>query len=431
MSLYSRNSSRVLSLDKVERANSVNGAVHVRRQHDNKIEQLARRTSHHCCAICLDHSIELCLSTERIAPVKWTKAQTCPSMGPSQCMVPSRATTVSAHIADRGVPLRSLLNLFVNLHEIHDVDVDCESLLFFANTESFRYDHCICTQQHESTFECLIRYFEARSFESDRLDFNGRSSLTYLCSASSFRLSWLVKLMQTDSQWKSRVWRLSQLRDSDGLFLYDFLALNPDFPSMSEHGRFQFHIAALCQLGKSLTSRVLPDEDERGRTALHKSIQIDYFDMMREEPLPFISVPIVSDINRYNYCGNTHMLEYLQVACHVYLDEDEICKKVRYFISVEVNPNTRARDGGAVLHFAAKASLSKFLKILLTSGIVINHRDVNMRDAAFYSARAFNRSRNAKKSIDIAARSLKFTANLMSAASLSATWSSIGRSQCI
>jgi ankyrin repeat protein len=303
--------------------------------------------------------------------------------------------------------LLSLINSEINSHG--------QTFLFFLNTVGFQRRLCYCQvskypSAHSTAFECFMYALESQHFDFDRLDNDGRPFLFYLCASPSFEISWLLNMMLRDSQWDYRVWRMAQIRDSAGLFLIDFLALRPDFETTSENVRTFFRPLFKCN-----HLRTLSCEDEEGRTELHTYVQKDFVHTVTLLGLPSPIEGIASDINGYNNYGRTPIMDFLQRAFELRIDESIICTKVMELIRYGANVNARSRGGSTILHFAAKKALPQLLEALLATDIQVDHCDIEGLSALEYATKIFQRSRNVKTPAAVTARSLRSTATLLNA----------------
>jgi hypothetical protein len=111
------------------------------------------------------------------------------------------------------------------------------------------------------------------------------------------------------------------------------------------------------------------------------------------------------------------VMDFLLRAFDQGLDEDFICAKIKVLLKCGANVNARSRGGSTVLHFAAKKAMPKLLELLLKTNIQVDHQDEAGLSALDYAARVLQRSRSAKSRVEVLARSLKTTVQLLSVTS--------------
>jgi hypothetical protein len=315
-----------------------------------------------------------------------------------------------------GAPAEVTLSLIQVTADVNAINADGQTFLFFLNPLLYSDRYCSCPgarMAHISKFECIVRSLERRNFDFDHLDNHGRHFLSFLFSSASFDIQWLSDLMLRDNDWQRRVWRIAQLRDADGIFLIDFMALRPGFDAMSEDLRSLFRPLFVHNPTHVDHSGIVLDEDEEGRTSLHQYVQKEFIHTapFYEVPLPFEVV--ASDINRYNGRGRTPIMDFLLQAFEHNIDEDFICTKAQQLIRCGANVNARSRGGSTILHFAAKKAMPKLLETLLAANIQVDHCDNAGMSALDYAVKVFNRSRSVKAPAELTARSLKSTAHLL------------------
>lgn len=319
-----------------------------------------------------------------------------------------------------------LLSLLCATDDVNAVNADGQTFMFFLDARYFGPlgSSCGCseTEAHRSRFECLVWALDRRQYRFDHLDNHGRHFLMYLCASPHFDLRWLLQLIFTDIEWEERVRRVSQLRDVGGSFLIDFMALHPGFQILDE--RFKSFFSPLFSFSPHLADQfeVLHNEDRQGRSRLHQYVQGDW---LHEAPLDEVAWPFsgglplenICDINKYDGHGRTPIMDFLLRAFDQSLDEDFICAKIKILLTCGANVNARSRGGSTVLHFAAKKAMPKLLELLLKTNIQVDHQDEAGLSALDYAARVLQRSRSAKSRVEVMARSLKTTAQLLNVTS--------------
>jgi hypothetical protein len=314
-----------------------------------------------------------------------------------------------------GAPADIILSLLNVTNNVNSINADGQTFLYFLDPLlSGRICGCQVHPSHPSKFECLIHKLELRRYNFDHLDNHGRHFLSFLLSSSSFHIQWLLDLMLRDNDWKQRVQRIAQLRDADGIFLKDFMALHPSFETIGEDVRSQFRPLFVHNPAQDDHSGVLSGEDDKGQTSLHQYLQREFLHTtpFHEVPLPFENASI--DLNRYNCRGRTPTMDFLLQALEHNIDEDTICAKVQQLIRCGANVNARSRGSSTILHFAAKKAFPKLVETLLASDIQVDHCDNAGLSALDHAAKAFDRSRSVKAPAELTARSLKSTAYLLS-----------------
>lgn len=312
-----------------------------------------------------------------------------------------------------GAPAEIFLSLLKVTNGVNAVNADGQTFLFFLDPQLFpgRYCSCPVRRSHLSKFECLVRMLERCNYNFDHLDNYGRHFLSFLLASPAFDIQWLFDLMRRDDEWQQRVHRTAQLRDADGVFMIDYMALRSDFDTMGEDIRSQFRPLFVHNPAQDGHSGILTGEDDKGQTPLHQYLQREFLHSPPLHGLPFENTPL--DLNRYSCRGRTPTMDFLLQAFEQELHEDVICAKVQQLIRCGANVNTRSRGGSTILHFAAKTVFPKLTETLLASDIQVDHRDNAGLSALDYAAKVFNRSRSVKAPAELTARSLKSTAQLL------------------
>ena len=319
-----------------------------------------------------------------------------------------------------------LLSILSVTDDVNAVNADGQTFLYFLDARYFgplgSPCSCLATEIHRSRFECLICALERRQYNFDHLDNHGRHFLMYLCASSHFDLRWLLQLMLTDNEWNERVKRVSQLREVGGTFLINFATLHPGFEILNEQYKSLFR--PLYSFSPHLADQfeVLHNEDRHGRSRFHQYVQGDWVLKVPQDEVawPFLGgLPLenVCDINKYDGHGRTPIMDFLLRAFDTGLEEDFICAKVKALLRGGANVNARSRGGSTVLHFAAKKAMPSLLELLLSTRIQVDHCDEAGMSALDYAAKVLQRSRSAKSRVEVMARSLKTTAQLLSVSS--------------
>jgi hypothetical protein len=292
------------------------------------------------------------------------------------------------------------------------VDADGQTFLHSLDTRLFeaRDGGLHAIGPHASSFERLIRSL-GPVFDLDRLDNHGRHFLFYLCSLPSFDLNWLLWMMRRYPEWEQRVARISQIRDRAGLFLFDHMALHPEFWNLGEEIRSQFQPHFVEHVAQK---RLLTDEDEQGRTDLHNYIQKDFLEPQAPTTLPFLGEVLASEINRYDDHGRTPIMSLAESAFERDLDDDDLCVKVKQLVLGGANINACSRSGTTILLFAARKAYPKLLDMLISLGARTDHCDDKGQDALAHAAKTIHISQTSKRPVELLARSFKSAAKLLS-----------------
>jgi hypothetical protein len=359
------------------------------------------------CAHSLIKKLALCapgIGRKQVLEAPLTRGQSYPQVNNTLC-----------YAARIGAPPEFIIPSLMQPN-VKALNPDGQTFLYFFNPRLF-HAQTTCFHlhpAHSTYFVCFIRTLERANFDFDRLDHSGRPFLFFLCSSPTFDVQWLLDLMAQDDQWDFRVWRMAQLRDATGLFLIDFIALHPDFETMTEDIRSRFRPHWIYSAMDQPQSRLLWDEDKEGRPNSQLYLRHFLYTLPLQN-MPFPTGGVISDINRYNSFGRTAIMDYLQHTVQHGIDEDIICMKIKALILCGANVNARFRDGCTILHLAAKKALPKLLEFLLATDIQVDHCDDSGNSALFYATQIFQRSRSAKAPAEVTARSLKSTANLLNA----------------
>jgi hypothetical protein len=317
-----------------------------------------------------------------------------------------------------------LLSLLSVTEDVNAVNADGQTFLYFLDARYFDRlgspCSCLAIEIHQSRFECLICALELRQYKFDHLDNHGRHFLMYLCASPHFELDWLLRLILCDNEWNERVKRVSQLREVGGTFLIDFLTLHPGFEILNEKYKSLFRPFYSFSPHLADQFEVLHNEDRHGRSRFHQYVQGDWLLKVPQDEVawPFLrGLPLenVCDINKYDGHGRTPIMDFLLRAFDRKLEEEFICAKVKALLRGGANVNARSRGGSTVLHFAAKKAMPRLLGLLLEANIQVDHCDEAGMSALDYAAKVLQRSRSAKSRVEVMARSLKTTAQLLSA----------------
>jgi hypothetical protein len=140
------------------------------------------------------------------------------------------------YAARAGAPVDIIFGLLHRNHSLNVVDAAGQTFLFSLDSTFFQGCSCTCSSPspHVSKFECLMLELERRHFLLDHLDHHGRHFLSYLCASPRFDLQWLTDMITRYDGWERRLARVSQLRDSSGMFLAVFVALHPDYKLLDD-----------------------------------------------------------------------------------------------------------------------------------------------------------------------------------------------------
>lgn len=313
--------------------------------------------------------------------------------------------------ARSGAPLDVLLTILRRTVNINALNEDGQTFLFMLDPHPSSYGRCYCSNllagYHTSGFQCLLTLLEERRFDFSHIDHNGRHFLFYLCASPLFDENWLLRLLDHDQSWKTKMGNLGRLRDSSGAAFRDFLSLNPNNQSLIGHfpGRIGFPFEKSMRttdaheilLSKEFQRASTLREIVRAKNTLHPDTHLD----------------IRRNINNYNRQGRTPVMEYLYKMLDANCNEAAIVSKLRDIHSYHANFNARSRDGSNVLHIAAEKSCATVIEYLLSVGVQVDHRNNAGFSPLDYAARNFDRSRNANESPQITAQSLKSVTRLL------------------
>lgn len=323
--------------------------------------------------------------------------------------------------ARSGAPIQILINILRHVVDVNALNDDGQTFLFLLDLDGVPLKRCCCNAlsmpSHSSEFECLIRRLEARRFDFDHIDHNGRHFLSYLCPSTSFKGDWLIDLAEKDLGWKQRLQSLSWVRDSSGSFLQDFLGLDVNNEGLTKYISEQF--------SPPFIQDPLSENDGKRRTAFHEYIRGEEFlrttSLLSELILQNKSVYwpryVRENINKYDELGHTPIMDFLDRAVGGRLDEETIVAKTRDLVAFGANINARARDGSTLLHIAAKKSCPELLQYVLSVGVQANCWDEAGLTALDYAAESLTRSRTSSAPVSLTARSLKAAMPLLDYAS--------------
>lgn len=315
--------------------------------------------------------------------------------------------------ARSGAPIAVLIGILHHVVEVNALNDDGQTFLFLLDPDGVSLKQCCCKASsiplHSSEFECFIRRLEARRFDFDHIDHNGRHFLSYLCAAPSFKGDWLIDLAEKDLGWKQRLLSLSCVRDSSGWFLQDFLRLNVNNEGLTKYISEQF--------SPLFMQDPISEHDGKCRTAFHEYIREEFLhttsllsELLRPEY-------VRENINKYDELGHTPIMDFIDRAVGERLEEETIVAKLRDLVAFGANINARARDGSTLLHIAAKKSCPELLQYVLSVGVQANCRDEAGLTALDYAAETLTRSRASSASVSLTARSLKAAIPLLDYAS--------------
>lgn len=313
---------------------------------------------------------------------------------------------------------------------INSTNPDGQTFLFYLDPAGFQDVSCTCYASpwqskfpsspytwiqrgpHSSKFDCLVRHLEQERFNFDQVDHEGRHFLSFLCASPEFNLEWLTLIMSNSLEWDHRIRALSQLRDSSGCFLIDYIAVHPRFGELSEATISRFRPRFRQGPSSRVMSRALASELETGETALHTVLESNC--LAHQRILLYLNNPEYrNDINKYDCLGRTPLMRYLNQAIKDLVAEESIVATVRMLIPWGVNLDARSRGGSTMLHFAAKSALPELIELALDKAANVDHRDCKGFTALDYAAKMFDRSRNGKSPPELTARSLKSTMRLL------------------
>jgi hypothetical protein len=318
-----------------------------------------------------------------------------------------------------------LLSLLSVTDNVNAVNADGQNFLFFLDTRYFLTQDSPCsssgTRMHRSSFECLVCALERCLYDFDHLDNHGRHFLMYLCASPHFNIRWLLELVFYSREWEDRVRRVSQLRDVGGTFLLEYMSLHPAFGNLDEEFKSLFRPQFGSRSHPVYQFKALHNEDEHGRSRFHQYVSGGLCEAPLEEVvwsyLSSLLLENACDINKYDGHGRTPIMDYLLRAFDTGLEENIICTRFELLLKCGANVNARSRGGSTVLHFAAKKAMPKLLELLLNTNIQVDYQDKAGMSALDYAAKVLQRSRSAKSRVEVMARSLKTTAQLLSVTS--------------
>ncbi|KAF2825813.1 hypothetical protein CC86DRAFT_382804 [Ophiobolus disseminans] len=298
------------------------------------------------------------------------------------------ANGVSAEI------LICLVNITTDVNVVNDLG---QNFLFFLVPKPF-YGDCCCPawRNHPSKFGCLMEALSSRKFDFHRLDNYGRSFLSFLCPSGLFQFHWLADLMTFHHNWNELVSEMAQQRDSHGLFLIDYMAVNPRFDPNSLVGSRVLPRSWMCLDSLTCDLRRLYDEDPSGQSDLHTYIKQQYVSIAARDALPYSLRHIQGGINRYSSSGCTPIMDFLKEAHKRGTSEDVICAKVAQLLRYGANVNACSGGGSTILHFAAKKAYPSLVDDLLRSNAQRSLRDDKGHSALDYASIAFHASRSRK-----------------------------------
>jgi hypothetical protein len=332
---------------------------------------------------------------------------------------PAEALFYAARV---GAPVDIIFGLLHRNHNLNVVDAAGQTFLFSLDSTFFQGCSCTCSSPspHVSKFECLMLELERRHFPLDHLDHHGRHFLSYLCTSPRFDLQWLTDMITRYDGWERRLARVSQLRDSSGMFLADFVALHPDYKLLDDDmlARLKPHfrvsglpIMPSVDADGPNTLHPLHNEDDFGRSALHAYMQRPTWPLHE----PFFPVDASGfDVNKYDCQGRTPIMSFLEKAFELDMPEEALCKRLEQLIKLGGNVNACSRGGSTALHFAAKKALPKLLDTLFAHDVTINHRDEMGMSALDHAALMVKYSRSARRPAELLARSIRSAAKLLS-----------------
>lgn len=328
--------------------------------------------------------------------------------------------------------------------DIHGINLDGQNFMFFLETSGFsenltcaacsasdspttpRFanfaDVCTCQFSDQTAllrFENLLSLLDERGFNFENFDNEGRSFLSYLCPSQTFDINWLVAIAMRDDSWVSRLRNLSNKRDTSGCFLIDYIALHPNYESLSNETLDYFR--PLFRLGPEgqLPYRTLIGEDDNGATALHslspqsmRPFLMGLWDL-QDEASNLLRNP--NNLNAYDCTGMTPLLSFVHRCIENSVDEDTIISGVSLMILWGANVNARSRNGGTILHLTAKSALPRLVSYVVSLGVQIDLVDKDGFAALDYAAKTFNRSRRRHEPPELTGRSLKSAVKLQDA----------------
>ncbi|KAF2794217.1 ankyrin [Melanomma pulvis-pyrius CBS 109.77] len=333
--------------------------------------------------------------------------------------------------ARSGAPIEILIDILRHVVDVNALNDDGQTFLFLLDLDGVSLKRCCCIAplmlSHSSEFECLIRQLEARCFDFDHIDHNGRHFLSYLCASTPFKGDCLIDLAEKDLGWKERLQSLSWVRDSSGSFLQDFLGLNVNNGVLA---RLDVNNEGLTkyiseQFSPPFIQDPLSENDGKRRTAFHEYIRGEEFlrttsllsELIRQNKLVYGPGYLRENINKYDELGHTPIMDFLDRAVGGRLDEESIVAKTRDLVAFGANINARARDGSTLLHIVAKKSCPELLQYVLSVGVQANCRDEAGLTALDYVAESLTRSRTSSAPASLTARSLKAAIPLLDYAS--------------
>lgn len=297
------------------------------------------------------------------------------------------------------------------------VNSDGQNFLYFLDLAGFRDDRCTCVLNegpvplswHTSRFECLLYYLDLKSFDFVRVDYEGRSFLSYLCTSPYFDIRWILRMAVIEPRWTQRLQTLSFTRDSSGCFLINYLSLNPRYGELDEcelsvlRPKWEFPTTIEYDYSKPLEG-VLNDEVEEAPRISDNRFIVDTL---------YWVLPNNADINKYDCTGRTPLMRYLDEAVNRNLSEGDLVDIFRMLVNRGANIHARSRGGCTVLHFAARKGLPYVVDLCLSLGLQPSQADKKGLSALDYASRLYYRSINWRSSAESTARSLKVTALIL------------------
>jgi len=223
-------------------------------------------------------------------------------------------------------------------------------------------------------------------------------------------MEWFSTMFQA-KKWQTRLTKLARHRDASGLFLIDYLNEHPNAHALdqkiiahllADFDLTNFEVGQIRTLKRDL-------EFAEGRSLLHQ-MYVEHHDPLSSKQQGDSSIISFFSLasfwaHHYDIHGETPLMLYLRTHCRGPNPKLIVARDMIKQGGADVNQ--RNRDGGTVLHFAAKHSLLSALEFFTSCGAKVNHRDHRGFSALDYAVASYNRSRTRSEKAELMARSLK------------------------
>lgn len=302
-----------------------------------------------------------------------------------------------------GAPADILISIVEDTKNIDAVNDDGQNFMFVLDPSGF-------TKNAGTSYKflMLLNTLEQRGFDFEHFDYDGRSFLSVLVTRPTFKMEWLTQLY-AQKKWKARLGTLARHRDASGLFLIDYLNQHPEAHTLDK--KVISHLLKDFDLSnfKVGQTRTLKSDFEMpgGQSPLHQMCSrtnlMDVKGNLSAGSFFFCFAGMWA--NHYDVHGDTPLFAYLRV--HGKGPSPELFAIKDMIKRGGSDVNQRNREGGTVLHFAAKHSLLTALDFFISCGANINHRDYRGFSALDHAVGAYNRSRMKSEKAELMAKSLK------------------------